>query len=170
MDVLTFRSQFQSMSPIQQRQWLSDRARENSSTVGGKMMTKYYAYGKEVCQQAWRQVLSVSQRTILTTLVTAESNVIQHGNKGKERPLVKTEDATAWMGRYFHLVGDHMPHNSQIHLQSWDSQKYVYERYKEDMSLQGYDENDIVSLRSFYCLWSENFHNVVIPEVGNNNN
>ena len=63
-----------------------------------------------------------------------------------------------------------MPHNNQIHLPSWDSQKYVYERYKEDMSLQGYDENDIVSLRSFYRLWSENFHNVVIPEVGNNNN
>ena len=48
-------------------------------------------------------VLQKTIYRIFTTLVTAESNVIQHGNKGKKRPLVKTEDATAWMGRYFHL-------------------------------------------------------------------
>ena len=39
------------------------------------------------------------------------------GNKGKTRPALKTEDAHAWMERYFNLLGDHMPHIDQIHLQ-----------------------------------------------------
>ena len=69
------------------------------------------------------------------------------------------------MQRYFTLMGDQMPHNNRIHLPSWDSQKLVYARYKEDMLIQGGDDYEIISLRSFYRVWSENFSHVVIPEV-----
>ena len=86
----------------------------------------------------------------------------EHGNKGKKRQNSKTEDACAWMQRYFTLLGDFMPHTNRIHLPSWDSQKFVYARYQEDM-LQGGAE--AVSLRTFYRVWSENVSHVVIPEV-----
>lgn len=58
-----------------------------------------------------------------------------------------------------------MPHNNKIHLPSWDSQKFVYGRYKDDMFVQGYKESEIASLRTFYRLWREEFSHVVIPEV-----
>lgn len=92
--------------------------------------------------------------------------MLEHGNKGRRRPAGRTQDAHAWMQRYFNLLGDHMPHNNHIHLPSWDTQKCVYARYKDDMLLQGYMENDIVALRTFYRIWTEDFSNVVIPEVG----
>lgn len=96
--------------------------------------------------------------------------MLEHGNKGRKRPATKTEDACAWMHRYFTLVGDQMPHINRIHLPSWDSQKFVYARYKEDMLLQGESEYAIISLRSFYRTWSEHFPHVVIPEVLDENN
>ena len=89
------------------------------------------------------------------------------GNKGKKRPTLKTEDARAWMERYFNLLGDHMPHIDQIHLPSWDSQKFVYQRYKDDMLLEGYEDDNLISLRTFYRQWGEEFPKVVIPEVRN---
>ena len=63
------------------------------------------------------------------------------------------------------MLGDHMPHIDQIHLPSWDSQKFVYQRYKDDMLQQGYLEEDLISLRTFYRLWNEEFPKVIIPEV-----
>ena len=67
---------------------------------------------------------------------------LEHGNKGKKRPALKTEVACARMGHYFELLDDHMARNNRIHLPSWDSQKYVYASYKDDMVLHGYEESD----------------------------
>ena len=58
-----------------------------------------------------------------------------------------------------------MPHNDRIHLPSWDSQKFVFERYQEDIISQGGEESDVVALRTFYRIWREDFSHVVIPEV-----
>ena len=58
-----------------------------------------------------------------------------------------------------------MPDCDRIHLPSWDSHRFVYERYKQDVISQGCQDNELVSLRSFYQLWKEDFSNVVIPEV-----
>ena len=41
---------------------------------------------------------------------------IQPGNSGSKRLNTKTEDAVAWMERYFNLIGDNMPDKEQIHL------------------------------------------------------
>ena len=65
------------------------------------------------------------------------------------------------MDRYF-LIGDKMPHNDQVHLPSWETQKDLFVRYESDMKQQGLQESDIVSLSSF---WNEDFPHVVIPEV-----
>jgi len=70
------------------------------------------------------------------------------------------------MQRYFDLVGDHMPNTEKIHLPSWESQKNVNERYKDDVMTQLGDETpEFVSLRTFYRLWGEDFQHIVIPEV-----
>ena len=76
-----------------------------------------------------------------------------------------TEDAKSWMSWYFNLVGDHMPHTSRIHLPSWDSQKFVYERYCEDIAIHSGPESETVALRTFYRIWKEDFSHVIIPEV-----
>ena len=69
------------------------------------------------------------------------------------------------MKRYFDLVGDHMPHTERIHLPSWESQKFVFERYREDIISHGGEHAEVVALRTFYRLWAEEFSYVVIPEV-----
>lgn len=51
---------------------------------------------------------------IAKSISRGKVNVVEHSNKGRKRPSAKTEDATVWMHRYFHLVGDHMPHNNRI--------------------------------------------------------
>ena len=91
--------------------------------------------------------------------------VAEHGNKGRRRTNTKSESTKAWMKKYFNLVGDKMPHNSQIHLPSWETQKDVYMRYTEDMTLQSIPATDVVSLSMFYKIWAEDFPSVVIPEV-----
>ena len=70
-----------------------------------------------------------------------------------------------WMERYFHLVGDKMPHNGQIHLPSWETQKDVYQRFCSDMSKQQISSEEIVCLSTFYRIWTDQFPKVVIPEV-----
>ena len=89
----------------------------------------------------------------------------EHGNKGKKRCNSKSSGAKAWMHRYFHLVGDKMPHVDQIHLPSWETQKDVFFRYESGMTQQSIPASDIVSLSTFYRIWSEYFPQVVIPEV-----
>ena len=50
------------------------------------------------------------------------------------------------MTRYFHLVGEKIPHKDQIHLPSWESQKDIY---KSDMQLQQIPKIEMVALSSF---------------------
>ena len=97
------------------------------------------------------RVYNVSEKRVTGTVSSVSKELlcsIEHGNKGKNRPAERSEYAVAWMRRYFHLIGDHMSHNNQIHLPSWDTQKNVHERYKDDMASQS-SESSVVSLRSF---------------------
>ena len=91
--------------------------------------------------------------------------VAEHGNKGRRKSNTKSANAKARMTKYFNLVGDKMPHNSQIHLPSWETQKDVHLRYTEDMTVQGIPATEIVSLSMFYKIWADEFSNVVIPQV-----
>lgn len=62
---------------------------------------------------------------------------LPHGNLGKKRSSIRVEEAKTWMDRYFNLIGDKLPDKNQIHLPSWDKQKNIYERYKDDMLEKG---------------------------------
>lgn len=167
-DVLTARERYFSLKRNEQRQWLMDKVHENSHEIEkGKITVTFTLSGQDVCRASWCKVFKISERKIsrLVKSVSSGTLVAEHGNKGKRRANTKSESAKAWMAKYFHLVGDKMPHKSQIHLPSWETQKDIYMRYTEDMTLQGIAASEIVSLSMFYKIWGENFAYVVIPEV-----
>lgn len=167
-DVIMTRRKLSSLRSIEQRQWLMDRLVENSHEVEkGKLETKYIVAGQQVCQLAWCKVTLISSKRVSSALKSASLGqvIAEHGNKGKKRMNTKSESAKAWMQRYFDLIGDRMPHNSQIHLPSWETQKDVYTRYAEDMTRQNIASTEIVCLSMFYKIWNDDFSYVVIPEV-----
>lgn len=168
-DVLTLQRKFSSLGANAQRQWLGDRISENSrpSLETGMLHTRYIVGGQEVCQLAWCRVLRITPKRVSRVFKSVSVGMVsaEHGNKGKKRINTKSEIAHTWMNRYFHLVGDCMPHTNQLHLPSWETQKDVYCRFTEDMKIQGIAAEEIVSLSLFYKIWSTDFHNVVIPEV-----
>lgn len=167
--VLTLLRKFSSLGANAQLQWLGDRIHENSTPnlEKGMLNTRYTVGGQEVCLLAWCAVLHISPKRVSRVAKSVSLGMVtaEHGNKGKKRINTKSEIAKAWMNHYFHLVGDHMPHNKQIHLPSWETQKDIYSRLKEDMKQEQMAENEIVSLSLFYKIWNSDFHNVVIPEV-----
>lgn len=88
-----------------------------------------------------------------------------HGNLGKRRVNTKAESVSSWMDAYFNLIGYKMPTKDQIHLPSWETQKYIYNRYAKDMNSRGLKEEDIAGISMFYKIWTEQFSNVIIPQV-----
>ena len=76
----------------------------------------------------------------------------------------KVSEAKAWMTRFFHQIGDHMPHVQQIHLPHFLTKHDVYVRMKRELADQGIDESQIVPFSWFYKVWGKDFH-VVIPDV-----
>lgn len=167
-DVLTARRKFFSLRGNEQRQWLVDKIHESShEEEKGKLLVKFTFAGHDVCQKSWCHIYMISHRR-LTRIVKSVSKgniVAEHGNRGKRRLNTKSESAKAWMTRYFNLVGDRMPHKSQIHLPCWETQKDIYRRHIEDMTLQQIPNTEMVSLSMFYKIWSDDFSHVVIPEV-----
>ena len=137
-DVIKARKKFSSLGVNAKRQWLMDRIHENShETEQGILDTKYTVAGREICQLAWCKVHAVSPTRVRRMLksVSFGQIIAEHGNKGNRRVNTKSENAKAWMQRYFHLVGDNIP------------------------------KKELVCLSMFYRIWNENFPNVVIPEV-----
>ena len=92
---------------------------------------------------------------------------VRHRNSGQQRTRQsnKTTEAIAWMGTYFHLVGEHMPDADRIHLPSFLTKRDVYERMTAGLRENGLDEREIISLSQFYYVWDTNFPQVQIPEV-----
>ena len=167
-DVLTARERYFSLGGNEQRQWLLDRVHEKSHVEGkGKLLITFSVAGQAICEMSWCHIYNISHRQVtrIVKAVLDGKTVAEHGNKGRRRTNTKSESTKAWMNKYFNLVGDKMPHNSQIHLPSWETQKDVYMRYTEDMTLQSIPATDVMSLSMFYKIWAEDFPSVVIPEV-----
>lgn len=81
------------------------------------------------------------------------------------RVNTKAESVSTWMDVYFNLIGDKMPHKNQLHLPSWETQKDIYYRYVGDMRNHGISEDEIAGISIFYKVWTDEFSNVVIPQV-----
>ena len=79
--------------------------------------------------------------------------------------LIWNESVSAWMDAYFNLIGDKMPDKNQIHLPSWETQKDIYSYYIGDINDRGMSEEKIAGISAFCKIWTEQFSNVVIPQV-----
>ena len=155
-----------SLTKNDQRLYLFNKIKEGSCESAGKVTTKYFIAGKDICASAWSQIYNVSSCTLYRMqkrLACGEEP--SHGNLGKKRVNTKVESVFAWMNAYFSLIGDKMPHKNQLHLPSWETQKDIYYRYVGDMTQRGISENEIAGISIFYKVWTDDFPNVVIPQV-----
>ena len=167
MDVIACQSEMNFKGKTDQRKYLFSKLMDGSSqTSQGVISTRHFVAGKEICPAAWCKVFCISYRTLRRMeqkIPLAEG--VEHGNCGKKRKNTKTEAALAWMDRYFNLVGDKMPDSNQIHLPCWENQKDIHYRYCCDLKARGSMEEDLLGISMFYKVWTDNFSNVVIPEV-----
>ena len=157
MDVIACQSEMNLESIYSLSLWMTSQ---------GVISTRHFVAGKEICPAAWCKVFCISYRTLRRMeqkIPLAEG--VEHGNCGKKRKNTKTEAALAWMDRYFNLVGDKMPDSNQIHLPCWENQKDINYRYCCDPKARGSMEEDLLGISMFYKVWTNNFSNVVIPEV-----
>ena len=154
---------------VHQRQWITDKLIENSSSgANGELITTYFVAGKSVCKTAFCDIhgFSLSRLQRIRKAVTlGQVKVNEHGNQGRKRCTWKVQEAKTWMERHFHLIGDKQPDKNRIHLPSWEKKEDVYQRYKEDMIKAEIPEGSVVGLSTFYRIWNDDFSNVVIPEV-----
>ena len=91
--------------------------------------TKFMVTGCEMCHRAWCLVHGISERclTCVKKEVGKRQMLLEHGNMGIKKPFIRKDTAQTWMTKYFNLIGDKMPHNNQIHLPSWNTQKDIYQ-------------------------------------------
>lgn len=166
-DVITCRTDILELNQNERKKYLFAKLRDNTNNQTGKMEAKFFIAGKEVCSNAWSKIYSVSKRTLsrITKDISLGENQIAHGNQGKKRLNTKKESVAAWMERYFNLIGDKMPDSNQIHLPSWETQKDIHARYCQDMERRGIEREEIAGISIFYKIWTEQFSNVLIPEV-----
>ena len=166
-DIISAKVDYLSQTRSAQRAYLFSKLKENSSESGSRTIaTKYFVSGKEICETAWAQIYDLSLRTLSRMLKQlADQEDGSHGNLGRRRVNTKAESVSSWMDAYFNLIGDKMPTKDQIHLPSWETQKDIYSRYAEDMNSRGLKEEDIAGISMFYKIWTEQFSNVIIPQV-----
>ena len=167
MDVIGCKAELKSKNRRERNDWLFRKLQDSSTkTSKESVQTRYFVAGKEICSSAWCKLFGMSCRTLtrMQRKLTFDEG-IHHGNLGKKRQNTKTEGAVSWMDRYFHLIGDMMPDKDQIHLPCWETQKDIYHRYSSDMQKRGCAQEEMLGISMFYKVWTENFSNVVIPEV-----
>lgn len=139
-DILFAKNKYMSMSNTEKRQWLADKISDSTSFVAESIIeTKYLLAGKEVCKNTFCQVFKLSPKRLrqLAHSVSLRHYSFPHGNQGKKRNTIRVDEAKAWMDIYFNLIGDKLPDKNKIHLPSWDTQKNIYQRYKDDMLEKG---------------------------------
>ena len=111
-----------SLSQNEKREWLREKIADNSRFENGRLLTKFYIGGTEVCKDAFSKVFKVAPKMIKrASKLVASGKPADHGNKGQRRACRKADSAIAWMRQYFNLIGDHMPHKNQLHLLSWET-------------------------------------------------
>ena len=122
--------------------------------------------GKHLCCEAFTSVLNISQKRYKSLHDQYKDGVLKYQRKPITRAeSTKVSEAKAWMNRFFHQIGDHMPHIQRIHLPHFLTKRDVYVRMKSELVSQGIDEMKIVSLSWFYKIWEKSFSKVLIPEV-----
>ena len=165
------REVFQSKSHQDQQQFLLDSAlmfTSHSDCLSStpKKQNKWMLEGKQVCEKAFCRIVGISQKRLRKSLAQYHSGITKAIRKIPNRSTsTKGTEAKTWMKNYFHLVGDKMPHLQKTHLPHFLTKKDVYARMKTELIDQGIQEDQIISLKTFYRLWKNDFRDVLIPEV-----
>ena len=115
--VLTIRGKIGALKSSEKNKWITDKVFESSrvsASCRGKLETNFVLSGVNVCATAWCKVVRVTQKQLsrISSNIAQGFLNVRHGNNGRKRNNTKSDVAKTWMERYFHLVGDKMPHNS----------------------------------------------------------
>ena len=72
--------------------------------------------GLDVCHNAWRHIMGVSESTFYRYAKYASENMVAqlHGNSGLRKPRAHTVQATATLKCILEKSADHMPHRSRV--------------------------------------------------------
>ena len=72
--------------------------------------------GLDVCHNAWRHIMGVSESTFYRYAKYASQNMVAqlHGNSGLQKPRAHTVQATTTLRRILEKSADHMPHRSRV--------------------------------------------------------
>lgn len=159
LDILTFNKHFERLSKFPRRKWLLDYLISHSSNQD----TTFLVSGKVVCQKLWIATLGISQATFYSIRKMFIQGVVSVFSSGVRSPLLRTNEALAWMENYFTLIGDSMPHRMVLHLPSSLSKLSIYQRLLHDFRSRG--KGHVVSQSQFFKLWESHFGNVIIPKV-----
>jgi len=148
------------------KEWIVTKIADNAKIMNGKLDVRFFIGGSEICRVAFQIIYSISPKTISRSIKMVEDGqlVVEHGDRGTNKPFEKVLNARSLMMQCFKLVGDKMPNKEQTHLPSWDSRKAIYTRYQDDRKDEFKEEAE-QSLSDFYKLWKSEFSSVVIPKV-----
>ena len=152
------RERFCSRSTIEQNQFLLDsfQITVGSSNTSSEGELTGMLEGKHLCCDAFTSVLNVSQKHYKMLYDQFKEDAVEIQRKPVNRvESAKVSEAKAWMSRFFHQIGDHMPHIQQNHLPHFLTKHDVYVRMKRELADQGIDESRIVSLSWFYKIWGK---------------
>lgn len=120
--------------------------------------------GKNVCEAGFCKILGISNKRLRRSKSLYYSGVSRASRKVYSRSVMtKSSEAKTWMNNYFHLIGDKMPHIQKIHLPHFLTKCDVYLRMERELTAQGIEK--IISLKTFYKFWRNDFKDVLIPEV-----
>jgi len=152
---------FRSKSSVEQNQFLLD----SFKVLCNEHSTNHLICGKQVCKKAYIQILGISEKRYKKILRVFKANpTVKFDRKPVIRSLsTKVTEAKAWMNRYFHRIGDCMPHIDQIHLPYGLTKGDIYLTMKAELVEQGLLV--VVSRSHFYKIWNASFKKVVIPKV-----
>jgi len=129
------RAKVQALGQSERKQWIVTKIADNAKIMNRKLDVRFFIGGSEICRVAFQIIYSISPKTISRSITMVENGqlVVEHGNRGTNKPSEKVLNARSWMMQYFKLVGDKMPNKEQTHIPSWDSRKAIYTRYQDDM-------------------------------------
>ena len=158
MDILQSHEHVSGLSSASKKQWLLDYFWMNSSGTD----TRLLVCGRTVCLPLWLATLDISMSqyySVRSLFQKGHKSLLVHINRA---PMLKTNEAVAWMDVFFCLMGERMPDRGSVHLPSCLSRLSVYSRMVSDLKQR--KKADIVCQSQFFHIWRLHFSHVVIPQ------
>lgn len=136
------------------------------STKGSIPVFNFVIRGQSICAEAWCLAYNVSRWKFneCKKLFSKGCTSARHGNVGRRKLTEKTTLALSWMRSYFRMVGDYMPHKSEVHLPRIYTKKMLYQRMIKELGCER--QNSCISYEHFTRIWLEYLSEFSISKVG----